>query len=345
MQDDIFKNSDFADKKRDGRAGEISDTVRRFTVSKDGNAMYATIQEALAAAQAIDAPLSSIIIHIAPGVYRERLEIHQSRLTLEGEDPMTTKILWGDYANEILADGEKRGTFRTPTLFVDADHVCLKNLTVENDAGPGKKVGQALALYADGDCLSFLGCRFLGWQDTIFTAPLPPCAYEKNGFRGPKEFAPRKNSRQYFKDCYICGEVDFIFGGATAFFEDCEIHSLDIGEPINGYATAASTPQGRPYGYVFFNCRFTGSCPDKTAYLGRPWREYAKTVLIRCEIGPHIRPEGFDDWGKTDAHDTIFYGEYQCYGPGAAGENRPDWVKTLTDQEAKNYTLQKVLEL
>ena len=227
-------------------------------------------------------------------------------------------VTWGLGAKEILEDGKKRGTFRTYTFFVDADDVTLKGLTIENHAGPGTQVGQAIALYADGDRLVVDSCRLLGWQDTLFTAPLPPVEIEKDGFIGPKQSAPRRENRQYYKDCYIEGEVDFIFGGATAYFETCTFFSKYVDREVKGYVTAPSTPEGLPFGYVMESCRFRSNCPDGSVYLGRPWREWGRAVLLRCVIGPHIKAEGWDDWGKELAHTTSFFAEYACTGPGAA---------------------------
>jgi len=176
-------------------------------------------------------------------------------------------------------------------------------------------------------------------QDTLFTAPLPPREIEPNGFIGPKQHAPRIPQRQVYRRCYIQGDVDFIFGGAAAWFEACEIRSVD-GE---GYVTAASTPEGQKYGYVFSNCRFTNDGVAKNVYLGRPWRNFAKTVLVCCELGNHIRPEGFHDWNKAAAHETIFYAEYGCFGPGAQGE-RASFVHRLTKEEAEKITFEDFWE-
>lgn len=315
-----------------------------LTVAKDGSGMFETIQEALDAAKAFRGDDVPVHICIGEGVYEERLEIHQGSLILEGAGEKKTVITHGDYANEILPNGENRGTFRTQTVFIDADCVTLKNLTVENSAGHGSDVGQALALYADGDRLCFENCRFLGHQDTIFNAPLPPAVLQKNGFRGPKENAPRRDGRHYFKNCYVEGEVDFIFGGATVLFEDCELFSINAGKPINGYVTAASTPEGKEFGYVFKHCRLTSDCPAESVYLGRPWRNYAKTVFIQCEIGPHIVKEGWHDWNKEDARNTTFYAEYQNTGEGAApASQRAGWTHELTEEEAKQYTRERIL--
>ena len=185
------------------------------------------------------------------------------------------------------------------------------------------------------------------------TAPLPPTAYQIGGFTGPKEFCERRPGRHYYHQCYIEGDVDFIFGGAVAYFEDCEIFSVKYegklqakemeSASIHGYITAASTPQDQTYGYVFENCRLTSDCPKGSVYLGRPWRSFAKTVFLHCHLGDHIHPAGWHDWDKKDAYETIFYAEYKNVGPGADIEKRASFSQQLCDQEAALYTVEKVL--
>lgn len=301
------------------------------------NQEFSTIGAALEAARTY-AP-EAVTIRILPGIYREKLEITQPNLTLEGESADNTVLVYDDYALEMMPDGTRRGTFRTYTMLIDAPRVTLRRLTVQNSAGPGKTVGQAIALYAEGEGIVVENCRLLGSQDTLFTGPLPPKEAQPGGFRGPKEFSPRINGRQYYKDTYICGGVDFIFGSATAYFENCTLESLD---EATGYVTAGSSPEGQKYGYVFDRCRFIGQGAPHTRYLGRPWREYAKVVILRSELGSHIHPAGWDDWGKQNAHETCFFAEYENYGPGAKGK-RPDWVHQLTSEEAADYTRESVL--
>ena len=280
-----------------------------------------------------------VIIEIAPGIYHEKLTINKPYITLRGmgESSAHTVISYDDYALDLMEDGSKRGTFRTYTLFIDTHDITLQHLTIENASGDSATHGQAIALYADGDRLMIDSCRLLGHQDTLFTGPLPEKERQPGGFIGPKQFAPRINGRQYYKNCYICGDIDFIFGSATAYFENCTLESLPEG---GGYVTAGSSPKGQTYGYIFNHCRFIGSEPN-TCYLGRPWREYAKVVILNSEIGDHIKPEGWHDWGKIDAHDTVYFVEYKNYGPAAAGA-RPSWTHTLTDTEAENYTYASV---
>lgn len=309
-------------------------------VSQHGDGDFCSIKAAL---EALGNSSEAAKIFIHKGIYRERVTVQRPNLTLIGEDARETVLTCGLYARMPAEDIGKLGTFRSYSVFIDTHDFTAKNLTFENSAGKGPDVGQALAVYADGDRLVFDGCRFLGGQDTLFTAPLPPKEIEPGGFTGPKQFAPRTAGRHYYKDCYLEGDIDFIFGGAAAYFENCEFFSKDIGKPVNGYVTAASTPEGQRYGYVMQGCRFTGNCPPHSVYLGRPWREYARVVLLDCMIGEHIREEGWDDWGKPHAHDTCFFAEYNSRGPSSDQHKRPGWVKKLTPAEAVYYQKPYVL--
>ena len=328
--------------------------MKTIYVSNQKNAAtdFKTVTDAI-----LSIPVSNtepVTISIAPGVYHEKLTIDRPYLTLigNGANNCETVLTYDDYAFYLMPDGMKRGTFRSYSVFIDTHDVTLKNLTIENASGDSATHGQAIALYADGDRLVFDHIRLLGHQDTLFTGPLPPKEKEPNGFIGPKQFAPRINGRQYYKDCYICGDVDFIFGSATAYFEHCTIESLarftaesnlkqDGRAKIQGYVTAASTAEGQKYGYVFSECKLTSSdCPDASVYLGRPWREFAKTVFLHCEFGPHIHPERFHDWNKKEAHDTIFYAEYENVPAPLASAS---FVTELSAESAINFSKEAVL--
>jgi pectinesterase len=243
-----------------------------ITVDKSGNGDFTTISDALAS---IENETTPIEIYIKSGTYKERIEITRPNLSLIGEDREHTIITYDYYAKMIMEDGTARRTFRTYSIFLDGKNITAENLTFVNSSGLGKDVGQAIAVYAEGDMLKFKNCTFLGSQDTLFTGPLPPKVIEPGGFTGPKEFAPRINSHQLYENCFIRGDIDFIFGSATAYFDNCEIFSQNINQEVNGYVTAPSTPEGQEFGYIFNNCHFTSDCPDETVYLGRPWRNFA----------------------------------------------------------------------
>lgn len=327
--------------KKEGFAMVEVTKERRFN---DADGCFSSVQEALDYLENHPEQEACILVH--PGIYQEQVEVRIPGVVISGESSSAaekTVITCGFGGWDILPNKEKRGTFRSYTFFVNADDVRLQYLTIENSAGQGTKVGQGISLYADGDRMVADSCRLLGWQDTLFTAPLPPKELEKNGFAGPKQYAPRENRKQYYKDCYIEGEVDFIFGGASAYFERCTFFSKDVDREIKGFVTAPSTPCNVEFGYVMESCRFIGNCPKQSVFLGRPWREWGKTVLLRCEIGEHIRAEGWDDWGKEAAHQTSFFAEYACTGPGANQAGRPEWTHVLTREEANHYSRKNVL--
>lgn len=280
-----------------------------FTVAKDGSGDFKTIQEAVMAVR--DWSEVEVPIYIKKGVYKEKLVIpaQKTRITLIGENAAETVITYDDYSG-------KNGltTYTSYTVLVKGNEFKAENLTFENTAGT---VGQAVALHVEADQVIIKKCRILGNQDTLFPST--------------------DTSRQYYVDCYIEGTTDFIFGAATAVFENCTIHSKK-----NSYITAASTVKDKPYGFVFLNCKLTASESAQKVYLGRPWRANAKTVFINTEMGKHILPEGWHVWNNNDNHKTTFYAEYGSTGPGFVKESRVNWSKQLTKKEAKQYTLKNI---
>ncbi|MCD7836865.1 MAG: pectinesterase family protein [Lachnospiraceae bacterium] len=291
-------------------------------------------------------------IHIGEGIYREKLIITRPNLTFIGSGREKTIIVYGHGAADIMPDGGKRGTFRTASVRIDTHDFTAKHLTFKNDAGYGHTAGQALALYVDGDRNAFFDCGLIGSQDTLFTAPLPIKEASPGGFKGPGEARPRVLGRHYFKDCYLQGDVDFLFGGGIVCYDNCLIYSKKPGDilppecpdtdVLYGFITAASTPEGQPFGYVLKNCSLKSDCPPSTVYLGRPWREWAKTVYLNCYMDEHIKPVGWKDWDKN--HNHFFYAEYKSYGPGANPEARADFSHQLTDEQAAEYTLEKIFQ-
>ncbi len=246
--------------------------------------------------------------------------ISDSNITIENE------IYTGNhYGKEDHPDGKKYGTFRSYTVLVDGDNVTFRGCTFENTSGPGKTVGQALALYIDGNNIHLENCTLRGHQDTLFIAPLPPKEIIPGGFLGPKQFTPRYDRTAYFKNCIIEGGVDFIFGGGTAYFDDCEFVNVE-----EGFIFAPSTPEHISTGFVARNCRFTATenVPEGSCYIARPWRNFGKVRLENCYLGSHIHPLGWDDWGKEAAHETVDFVETGSYGPGSR-RTRPNYVKMI----------------
>ena len=287
-------------------AQERQDTI---VVSRDGTGNFRTLQEAIESARAFMD--YTVTIYVRNGVYKEKVIVPSwvENIDIIGEDRDKTIITYDDHANI-----NKMGTFRTYTVKVEGSDITFKNLTIENNAA---QLGQAVALHTEGDRLKFINCRILGNQDTIYTGA--------------------KFTRLYFKDCYIDGTTDFIFGPSTALFEDCIIHSKR-----NSYVTAASTPKEAKYGYVFNFSKLTAEPGVDKVYLGRPWRPYAYTLFIECELGKHIVLAGWHNWGKQSNEETARYMEYKNTGEGANASERVAWSKQLTKKEAEAVTVDAI---
>ena len=365
---------------------------------------YSVIQEAIDAVPYDE----SAVIEIGAGVYREKIFCEKKEITLVGAGMAETVIDYDDYANEVMPDGRKRGTFRTYTAFFGGKKVTVKDMSIRNSAGDGRVVGQAVAVYADADVCRFENVKMTGCQDTLFCEPLPVAARQQNGFMGPRMMTERRLTKQYYKNCEIVGDVDFIFGGADAVFDDCVItcndrmfgrsstgvsggtsgasagsttaaagasgvsagsttaaagasgvsagggtaasgtsgagvdkDQIDVSERIiNGYITAACGLKDN-LGFVFRNCTITGAsgCEKGSVFLGRPWREEARTVFLNCTMDDSIAPERFSGWGgiTKDEPDT-FYGEFGtkiAAGIGAEGSNTASEA-TAGDAEGAN---------
>ena len=287
-------------------AQERRDTL---VVSRDGTGDFRTLQEAVESARAFMD--YTVTIYVKNGVYKEKVIVPSwvENIDIIGEDRDKTIITYDDHANI-----NKMGTFRTYTVKVEGSDITFKNLTIENNAA---QLGQAVALHTEGDRLKFINCRILGNQDTIYTGA--------------------KFTRLYFKDCYIDGTTDFIFGPSTALFENCMIHSKR-----NSYVTAASTPKEAKYGYIFKHCKLTAEPGVDKVYLGRPWRPYAYTLFIECELGKHIVPAGWHNWDKQSNEETARYMEYKNTGEGANVSERVAWSKQLTKKEAEAVTVDAI---
>lgn len=285
-----------------------------LVVAADGSAKYQTVQEAIMAVPAGSAE-HPVVIRIKPGRYKELIYVQREKrfFRLVGEDAAKTVLTHDLHANLVGLDGKPIGTFRTPSTVIDADDFTAENITFENSAGP---VGQALAIRVDGDRAVFRNCRFLGWQDTILL----------------------NRGRHYFEDCYIAGHVDFIFGGATAFFERCHIHCLR-----DGYITAASTPDHQPFGFVFSNCTITGATPAVKTYLGRPWRAFSNVIFLNTEMSAIVHPAGWHNWNFPEREKTVRYAEAGSRGEGARPRARVAWARQLNSAAVAAITPERVL--
>lgn len=297
-----------------------------LTVAQDGSGDYASISEAvLAVPYELEAQIT-----IGPGVYREKLVCEKRRITLRGAGADATRLVWGDGGRLPHPDGRSTHTFRSYTAFFSGEQLTVEDLTIENDAGPGSAVGQAVAAYVDSARAVFRRVKLLGNQDTLFCAPLPEKEREKDGFLGPRTFAPRRATAQYYQNCEIAGDIDFIFGGADALFEQCTLRTVDNHIP-HSYITAPSGPADG-LGFVFWDCDFVSDCPAGGIYLGRPWRPTGKTAVLDCRLGTHISPEGFVGWNDRTDTDLAQFVEAGSSGEGAAP--RPAWVHALSAADA-----------
>jgi pectinesterase len=293
----------------------VSAKQRKITVAKDGSGNFTTVQQAIDAVK--DDQKTTTVIFIRNGVYKEKLRLPASKTNVHfiGESVQNTILTYDDFASKKDSAGKDLGTSGSASFFIFGAGFSAENITFENASGP---VGQAVAVRVTGDKAKFINCRFLGFQDTLYT----------HG----------NSSRQYYYKCYIEGTVDFIFGASTALFDSCTIFGKR-----GGYYTAASTPAGKKFGYAFINCNITGDAPPGSYYLGRPWRPTAKTVFINCTLGKQVRPEVWHNWGKSSNEQTSFYAEYKSKGEGANATGRAPWSHQLSDDEAHEYTISNIL--
>ena len=307
------------------------DNTDTLFVAADGTCEFSAVQDAIEVCRAY--MIYHKVIFIKKGIYKEKVTIPHwlTNIELCGEDAKETVLTWADHANlPIPGTQTPMGTFRTFTMKVEGNDITLKNLTIENCS---ERKGQAVALHTTGDRIRVLNCRLLGHQDTLFTGV--------------------ERTHLLFKNCYICGTTDFIFGPSTAWFEACIIENKN-----DSYITAASTPKEIPFGYVFNRCTLRAMSADaplmgdavgapkpnaKKCYLGRPWRPYAYTLFMNCELGDHIRPEGWHNWNNKDNEKTARYLEYNNHGTGAKQQGRAAWAKQLTKKQAKAITMKAVI--
>ena len=285
-------------------------TPSQIVVAADGSGQFRNVQQAVD--QVPDNNTQRVVIRIKPGVYREQIRVPRGKryLTFRGDDPRKTILT---FRLSALEAGNTRLAFST---FINADDFRADNVTFENSFGTGS---QAVALFVDAERAEFRNCRFLGWQDTLFV----------NG------------GRHLFRDCYIEGHVDFIFGSASAVFENCTIHSKGVGYVTAHYRTSDEENTG----FVFRRCRLTRQDTGNGVYLGRPWRPYARVVFIDSWLGAHIRPEGWDNWRDPAREKTAWFGEYGSKGPGANPKARVAWSRQLSAAEAAAFSRHRFFAL
>ncbi|XP_041006327.1 probable pectinesterase 53 isoform X1 [Juglans microcarpa x Juglans regia] len=285
-----------------------------LTVAKHpGAGDFTSIQDAIDSLPFIN--LVRVVIKVHAGVYTEKVNIPQlkSYITIEGAGADKTIVQWGDTAQTPGPRGQPMGTYASATFAVNSPYFFAKNITFKNTTpvpAPGAIGKQAVALRISADTASFVGCRFLGAQDTL---------YDHVG-------------RHYYKDCYIEGSVDFIFGNGLSLFEGCHVHAI-------AQNMGALTAQGRSSllddtGFSFVNCKVTGS---GALFLGRAWGPFSRVVFAYTYMDNIIIPKGWYNWGDPNREMTVFYGQYKCTGPGASFAGRVSWSRELTDEEAKPF--------
>ncbi|WVZ06011.1 hypothetical protein V8G54_019357 [Vigna mungo] len=284
-----------------------------ITVSKDGTADFLTVQAAIDAV-----PLGNIrrtVIRVSPGIYRQPVYIPKTKnfITLAAMSPEDTVLTWNNTVSGINHHQPARiigtGTFGCGSTIVEGEDFIAENITFENSAPKGS--GQAVAIRVTADRCAFYNCRFLGWQDTLYL----------------------HYGKQYLKDCYIEGSVDFIFGNSTALLEHCHIHCKS-----EGFITAQSRKSSQETtGYVFLRCIITGNGGKSYAYLGRPWGPFGRVVFAYTYIDECIRHVGWHNWGNMENERSACFYEYRCFGPGCCPSKRVTWCRELVDEEAMQF--------
>lgn len=289
---------------------------RTIQVAADGSGDYHTVQAAMDAVPAGNT--EPVLIKLKKGVYREVVTVDARKpfITLQGEHKDSTIIVYNNHAGTRLTNGDTLNTWTCASFFVYANDFTARHISFVNDAG--FTAGQAVALRVEGNRAAFYDCRMIGNQDVLFLSG--------NGVK------------HYFRNCYIEGTTDFIFGGATAVFERCHLHSRK-----NSHVTAASTNSIIPYGFVFFDCHLTADAHINKVSLGRPWSPTASVTYIRCEMGGHIIPEGWNNWRNPANESTARYAEYGSSGAGAHPGKRANWAKQLTEKDLDHFTLDRIL--
>ncbi|XP_047308338.1 probable pectinesterase 53 [Impatiens glandulifera] len=288
----------------------------RITVSQDGTGDFMTVMEAIASLPYYNKK-RRVIIDIKPGVYREKIYIRKGLqfITLMGDSDNPPTITGNDTASTVAGrDGNPMRTFLSATVAVDADYFIAVNLKFENTAPHviGSKGGQAVAMRISGTKAAFYNCSFYGSQDTL---------YDHRGLH-------------YFSNCFIQGSVDFIFGYGRSFYDRCTLYSVS---PKAASLTAQKrSTASLTSGFSFKDCTVTGSGAGKV-YLGRAWGDFSRVVYSFTYLDRIVTPQGWSDWGKRSRDSRVYYGEYQCSGPGSNMTGRVTWAHILTDEEAQPF--------
>jgi pectin methylesterase-like acyl-CoA thioesterase len=281
---------------------------KTVTVSVDGSGQFTTIQAAINSIATTNSKL--VQVSVKPGTYREQVTVDKPFVCLAGENAATT-VITNSRGTNILTDG---------TVIATGNDFSAAHITFENSAPEGS--GQAVALLAQGKRQQFRKCRFVSYQDTVYA----------------------NTGTQYFRNCYIQGNTDYIFGAATAVFDRCTINNVAEGTAV----TAPSTPQDANYGFVFISGSLTADpttsrVRENHVRLGRPWGPYAAAAFIGVEMGAHIAADGWTTMNLNTLAFTRFW-EYQSTGAGANPTDTGRSPRQLSDADAASYTVDHVLD-
>ncbi|KAK9682288.1 hypothetical protein RND81_10G063200 [Saponaria officinalis] len=295
-------------------------TARVIRVALDGSGDFCTVQDAVDAV-----PFGNTcrtIIRLSPGLYQQPVYVPKTKnfITFAAFSPESTLLSWNNTAANIQHHQTSRligtGTFGCGTVIIEGEDFIAENITFENSAPQGS--GQAVAVRVTADRCAFYNCRFLGWQDTLYL----------------------HYGKQYLKDCYIEGSVDFIFGNSTALLEHCHIHCK-----AEGFITAQSRKSSQEHtGYVFLRCVITGNGKASYAYLGRPWGPFGRVVFAYTYMDQCVRHEGWHNWGKCENERSACFYEYRCYGSGSCPTKRAGWARELVDEEADQFLVHSFVD-
>lgn len=296
--------------------------------------------------KAIDSLIDSsdiATIYIANGIYKEKIKITRPNITLIGESIDGVIITNNDYATKIHEDGLPYNTFRTYTLMVNTSNITIKNLTIANSSNidyPEIKVGQAVSLAVNGDMVKVDNCKLKSYQDTVYLGPLPEnLIFRYNGFLDDDERVIPDNYRVVFTNTYIEGTIDFVFGSAKAYFNNCIFHSLAEG----GYVFAPSTYENDFYGFTVNSCHFSSNNSTPSTFIARPWRDYGKVVILNSTYDNHILDEGFNKWDNTSRDKTCRFYEYNSNYSDKHSYTRIHFSKTLSKEDSKLYEYHKFI--
>ncbi|KAJ4963456.1 hypothetical protein NE237_023395 [Protea cynaroides] len=278
-------------------------TAIRIKVDQSGYGDYKKIQDAIDVVPSNNS--YNVLIWIEQGTYIEKVVVPADKpfITLSGSNSSTTIITWSDHGNIM----------ECPTLSILATDFVARNLTIQNTYGAGDT---AVALKVSADRAAFYGCRILSYQDTILD----------------------DKGMHYYSSCYIEGATDFICGDAASIFKKCHLHSTS--ERAGAITAQCRKSPFSSTGFIFLGCNITGV---DTCLLGRPWGNYSRVVFAKTFMSSAVLSQGWDDWGHPSTHSTAYYGEYQCYGPGAATSGRVEWSQNLSNKEAKPFLTMDII--